>query len=453
METLSRSDRRSSVDPPTKGSSTSLPLAYQSGFGNEFKSEALPGALPLGRNSPQHVPYGLYAEQLSGTPFMMTRDANRRSWLYRIRPSVVHRPFRLKEGNGRLTNEYVTPASPNQMRWDPMQIPTDPTDFVEALTTFAGNGNPENKWVAPCSCTPRNRSMKGKFFYSADGELLIIPQKGRIRLFTELGVLVVAPGECAVLPRGMRMRAELPDGEAAGYACENHGAALRLPDLGPIGANGLANPRDFLVPEASFEESEGDFRLVQKYAGHLWTTDIGHSPLDVVAWHGNYVPYKYDLTAFNAIGSITYDHPDPSVFVALQSRTDTPGADAVIFLSSALRWLMMEGSFRPAYFHRNVASEFMGLIWGEHDAKAHGFVPGGSSLHNCMQAHGPDAPTYDKAVTAETLVPQKMTNTLAFMIETRVPMLLTRYALGSPLLQADYNENWLALRPHFPRQP
>ena len=344
MKVLSRNEREVSVELPTKTDTEKAPV-YQSGFGNEFASEALPGALPLHRNSPQRVPYGLYTEQLSGTPFMMSRDANRRSWLYRIRPSVMHRPFRLEQNSRILTNTYASPASTNQMRWDPIALPTEPTDFVNGLITLAGNGNPAEQLGCAVSLYTANRSMTGTFFSNSDGELLIIPQKGRLRLVTELGILLVAPGECAVLPRGMRMRVELPDGEASGYVCENHGDPFRLPDLGPIGANGLANPQ-LLVPEASFEEVEGEFTLVQKYAGNLWTAEIRHSPLDVVAWHGNYVPYKYDLTAFNAMGSITYDHPDPSIFLALQSRTETPGADAIDFLVVPPRWLAMET--RPA---------------------------------------------------------------------------------------------------------
>ena len=450
MKVLSRDE--TSVDLSKKPNAEMRSLAYQSGFGNEFASEALPGALPLRRNAPQRVPYGLYAEQLSGTPFMMPRDANRRSWLYRIRPSVMHRPFRLEADGGNLTNVYVTPASPNQMRWDPTPTPNAPTDFVEGLITLAGNGSPTEQTGCAIFLYAANRSMVKSFFSNTDGELLIIPQKGRICLLTELGILLVAPGECAVLPRGMRMRVELPDGDASGYACENHGAPFRLPDLGPIGANGLANARDFLVPDACFEEAEGNFKLIQKYAGHLWTAAIEHSPLDVVAWHGNYVPYKYDLQTFNAMGSITYDHPDPSIFVALQSPTEIPGADAIDLLVVPPRWLPMEDTFRPAYFHRNVASEFMGLIWGEHDTKAHGFVPGGSSLHNSMQAHGPDAESFEKGLSVDTSKPQKMSNTLAFMIETRVPLLPTRFAIETQLLQTNYHDNWLALKPHFTKQ-
>ena len=436
---------------PTPASSAARPDArrYQSGFCNEFSTEALDGALPQGQNSPQRAPYGLYAEQLSGTAFTAPRSANRRSWLYRIRPAAVHAPF-APFRQERFTSDFsALPASPNQLRWDPQPLPAAPVDFIEGIVTFAGNGDPAAQSGCGIHLYAANRSMTGRFFYNADGEMLVVPQSGRLRFKTELGVLDAEPQEIVVIPRGVRFQVELLDGAARGYICENFGALLRLPDLGPIGSNGLANPRDFLTPVACYEEHEGDFELVAKFCGQLWSARIGHSPLDVVAWHGNYAPYKYDLRRFNAIGSISYDHPDPSIFLVLQSQSDTPGVDDIDFVIFPPRWLAMEHSFRPPWFHRNIASEFMGLVQGEYDAKAGGFVPGGASLHNCMSGHGPDAGSFDKASAADTTAPQKISDTMAFMFETRRVIRPTRFAMESPQLQRDYADCWQGLRRQF----
>jgi homogentisate 1,2-dioxygenase len=420
----------------------SAALNYQSGFGNEFATEALPGALPVGQNSPQRAPYGLYAEQLSGTAFTAPRAANRRSWLYRIRPSAVHEPFRMI-GNGGIESRFdTTPTPPNQLRWDPLPIPQEPTDFIDGLVTMAGNGDPAAMTGCGIHMYVANRSMVGRFFYNADGELLIVPQQGRLDLATELGRLIVEPQEIAVIPRGVRFSVELLDGAARGYVCENYGAHLRLPDLGPIGSNGLANARDFLTPHAWYEDRQGDFTLVAKFMGNLWAARIDHSPLDVVAWHGNNAPYKYDLRRFNAIGSISYDHPDPSIFLVLHAPSDTPGVDTIDFVIFPPRILAMEHTFRPPWFHRNVASEFMGLVHGAYDAKAEGFRPGGASLHNCMIGHGPDADTFARASAADLSLPSRMTDTMAFMFETRNVIRPTRFALESAQLQHEYYRCW-----------
>jgi homogentisate 1,2-dioxygenase len=428
--------------------------SYQSGFGNAFATEALPGALPVGRNSPQRPPYGLYAEQISGTAFTAPRSANRRSWTYRIRPSAVHLPF-ARIGNGRLESAFGdVPTPPNQLRWDPLPIPAAPTDFIDGLATMAGNGDPAAMSGCGIHVYAANRSMADRYFYDADGELLIVPQQGRLHLATEFGNIDIEPQEIAVVPRGVRFRIELPDGAGRGYVCENYGAPFRLPDLGVIGSNGLANPRDFLTPQAAFEDREGDFELVAKFMGNLWSARIGHSPLDVVAWHGNYAPYKYDLRRFNAIGSISYDHPDPSIFLVLQSPSDTPGVDTVDFVIFPPRVLAMENTFRPPWFHRNVASEFMGLIQGVYDAKAEGFMPGGASLHNCMTGHGPDADTFEKASAADLSQPTRIKDTMAFMFETRHVIRPTRFALESAQLQDEYFRCWQGLAKHFdPAKP
>jgi len=425
-------------------------FSYQSGFGNEFATEALAGALPLAQNSPQRCPYNLYAEQFSGTAFTAPRHANRRSWLYRIRPAATHAPFEPLDADPFAGQANPEPLSPNQLRWDPLPLPTVPTDFVEGLLPIAGNGSPETQAGCGIYLYAANRSMGNRFFYSADGELLIVPQHGALTLETELGRLRVEPQEIAVVPRGLRFRVDVADGGVRGYICETFGAPFKLPDLGPIGSNGLANPRDFLTPHAHYEDRPGDVTLIAKFLGRLWTARMDHSPLDVVAWHGNNVPYKYDLRRFNAMGSTSYDHPDPSIFLVLHSPSDTVGTSNVDFVVFPPRWLAMENTFRPPWFHRNVASEFMGLIHGVYDAKSTGFVPGGASLHNSMSGHGPDAATFDKALAADTTQPQHIADTMAFMFESRFVIRPTRSALhGKPSLQRDYMQCWLGLGRHF----
>jgi homogentisate 1,2-dioxygenase len=424
-------------------------MRYQTGFANHFATEALAGALPQGRNSPQRCAYGLYAEQFSGTAFTAPRHANRRSWLYRIRPAAVHGEF-ASSSDGAFTNRFDEIApSPNPLRWSPLPIPEQPTDFIAGVRTIGGNGSPESQAGCSINWYVANRSMAGRFFYDADAELLIVPQQGRLRVATELGLIEVEPQEILVIPRGLRFRVELLDGAARGYFCENFGSLLRLPDLGPIGSNGLANPRDFQTPTAWYEDLTGDFELVAKFGGHLWSARIEHSPLDVVAWHGNHAPYKYDLRLFNTLGSVSYDHPDPSIFLVLQSISDTPGVDNLDFVIFPPRWLAMENTFRPPWFHRNIASEFMGLIAGVYDAKAGGFAPGGASLHNCMTGHGPDATTFEKAVQADTSQPHHITDTMAFMFETRTLIRPTRFAMELPQRQRDYAQCWQGLRSHF----
>ena len=424
---------------------------YQSGFGNEFATEAVPGALPQGQNSPQQAPLGLYAEQLSGTAFTAPRAQNRRSWLYRIRPASQHPPFTLAD-NTRIASDFhaMPPTPPNQLRWNPLPLPDSatPVDFIDGWHTMAGNGSAEAMSGCAIHVYAANRSMQ-RYFYSADGELLVVPQEGRLAIATELGLIELEPQEIAVIPRGVRFRVTLPDGAARGYVCENFGTAFRLPDMGPIGSNGLANSRDFLTPHAAYEDIDGACELLAKFGGHLWRTTLDHSPLDVVAWHGNYAPYKYDLRRFNTIGSISYDHPDPSIFLVLQAPSENPLFGAIDFAIFPPRWLAAEHTFRPPWFHRNVASEFMGLIHGVYDAKAAGFVPGGASLHNCMSGHGPDAQTFEKASHSDTATPVKVGDTMAFMFETRTIIKPTPFAMNSGLLQTDYFECWQGLRKHF----
>jgi len=428
-----------------------MSVVYQSGFGSEFATEALEGALPVGRNSPQRPPYGLYAEQLSGTAFTAPRHANRRSWLYRIRPAVLHGAFEPFPQPLLATAPFdASQTSPNQLRWDPFPLPDAPTDFVDGLVTIAGNGNAAAQIGIGIHVYACNRPMRDRYFYDADGELLIVPQQGELRIATELGILDAAPGEIALIPRGIRFRVELRDVDApaCGYVCENYGALLRLPELGPIGSNGLANARDFLAPVAAYSEHEGAFELIGKFAGQLWRAPIDHSPLDVVAWHGNYTPCKYDLGRFNTINTVSFDHPDPSVFTVLTSPSDTAGTANVDFVIFPPRWMVAEDTFRPPWFHRNVMSEYMGLIRGVYDSKAGGFVPGGGSLHNSMSGHGPDAATYERAAEAP-LEPRKIDGTLAFMFETRYTIHPTPHALASAQLQRNYQACWQGLAKHF----
>jgi len=422
---------------------------YMTGFGNEFATEAVAGALPVGRNSPQKAAHGLYAEQLSGTAFTAPRGQNRRSWLYRIRPAAMHGAFEPFEQD-KFHNDFGDgPVPPDQLRWSPLPIPETPTDFVNGLYAVAGNGGAAAQTGVGIHLYAANKSMRGRYFYDADAELLIVPQQGRLRIATELGVVDVEPQQIAVVPRGVRFRVDLPDGPSRGYVCENFGALLRLPDLGPIGANGLANPRDFETPVAAYEDAEGEFELVAKFQGRLWRASIDHSPLDVVAWHGNYAPYRYDLRRFNAIGSISYDHPDPSIFTVLTSPSDTHGTASLDFAIFPPRWLVAQDTFRPPWFHRNIASEFMGLVHGVYDAKAEGFAPGGASLHNCMIGHGPDAATFEKASNADLSKPDVIADTMAFMFETRAAIRPTRQALDAPHRQRDYQDCWAGLEKHF----
>jgi homogentisate 1,2-dioxygenase len=445
---------------------------YQTGFGNEFATEAAEGALPVGRNSPQKAPLGLYAEQFSGTAFTVPRTHNKRTWTYRIRPSVLHKPFTRRD-NGMFGStpfdDVVT--TPNQLRWDPIPIPTEPTDFIDGITTIAGNGDSFAQAGIGIHIYAFNKGMGDRYFYNADGEMVIVPEMGSLTIYTELGVIQVGPGEVCCVPRGLKFKVELgvssphvskgadsdagalPNGRATdtvarGYICENYGQQFRLPDLGPIGANGLANPRDFKTPVAWYEDRDEKCEIVAKFGGNLWACETDHSPLDVVAWHGNYAPYLYDLKDFNTIGSISFDHPDPSIFTVLTSPSGEPGVANCDFVIFPDRWLVAEDTFRPPWYHRNTMSEYMGLIYGQYDAKEEGFVPGGGSLHNQMSAHGPDLDAFEKASNAE-LKPQKLSGTLAFMFESRYIIRPTRFAMETAQLQHHYSDVWQGLKKNF----
>jgi homogentisate 1,2-dioxygenase len=402
---------------------------YMTGFGNSFETEALPGALPIGRNSPQKCSYGLYAEQLSGSPFTAPRAANERSWLYRIRPSVKH-SGRFRKTDIGLWKTAPCPGSElpiGQLRWAPTPLPSEPRSFLEGVRTMTTAGDANTQTGMGAHVYLITRSMQDELFYNADAEMLFGLQQGKLHFFTEFGIIDAEPGEIVVIPRGVKFRLELADGPARGYLCENYGGAFTLPERGPIGANCLANSRDFMTPVAAYEDRDVTTELYVKWGGQLYRTTLAHSPLDVVAWHGNYAPYKYDLR-----------------------RYSPANIDFVIFPE---RWLVAENTFRPPWYHMNIMSEFMGLVYGVYDAKPEGFVPGGISLHNCMLPHGPDAQAFEHASNVE-LKPAKLTGTMAFMFETRFPQHVTPYAAELDTLQSDYADCWQGLEKRFdPTRP
>ncbi len=423
-------------------------LDYLVGFGNEFESEAIAGALPRGQFSPQRAPFGLYTEKFSNTAFTAPTADNRRTWFYRIRPSVTQQPFSPLQHNGwRSAPLPAGDTPPNPLRWSPPTLPSD-GDFVDSLITVAANGNVRELTGISIHLYAASRPMRQRCLIDADGELLIVPQQGSLDVRTECGELAVVPGEILVIPRGMKFAIDPAEDHARGYVCENHGQALRLPERGPVGSDGFANRRDFLTPSAAFTDAEEDFELVCRYQGALFHSRLSHNPFDVVAWVGNAVPYKYDLERFNVMGSVSYDHPDPSIYTVLTAPSECAGVANVDLVVFPPRWLVAEDTFRPPWFHRNVMSEFMGLIKGRYDGKSTGFEPGGMSLHNALVPHGPDAAVFAAATTAD-LKPQRLEDTLAFMFETRYPLTLTPWALASTALQADYHTCWSTLERRF----
>ncbi len=428
---------------------------YQSGFGNGFETEALPGALPVGRNSPQRCAYGLYAEQLSGSPFTAPRVSNERSWLYRIRPTVSHwgRFAKVDSGLWKSAPDSDVEVPIGPMRWDPIPIPDQPQSLIGGLHTLTSGGDATAKTGFANHVYLITRSMVDEYFYNGDGELLFVLEHGGLRFCTEFGIIDAQPGEIVVIPRGVKLRVELAEGPARGYVCENYGGTFTLPERGPIGANCLANPRDFLTPMASYEDHDAPSALYVKWGGSLWRTELEHSPLDVVAWHGNYAPYKSDLRRFSPVGPVLFDHADPSIFTVLTSPSGAPGTANVDFVIFPDRWMVAEDTFRPPWYHMNIMSEFMGLIYGVYDAKPQGFVPGGFSLHNCMLPHGPDAEAFAAASTAD-LKPVRYEGTMAFMFETFYPQRVSAYAAGLPGRQDNYVDCWRGLERRFdPERP
>ncbi|WP_045106246.1 homogentisate 1,2-dioxygenase [Legionella hackeliae] len=413
---------------------------YLAGFGNYHQTEAIPGALPQDQNSPQQCAFGLYAEQLSGSAFTRPRHSNLRSWLYRTLPSVVHADYKPYEKSFVINYAHMQP--PNPMRWAPLPALSVAKDFIDGLFYIAGNTT-MNAFIYQC-----NQAMEKRYFSNSDGEMLLVPYAGELAIHTEFGQLTIVPGKIAVIPRGVTFRADPGSNFAAGYICENMGSPFVLPQLGPIGSNGLANPRHFLYPKASFETIQDEVQLFCKYQQKLWVAKSNHSPLNVVAWHGNYAPYSYDLGLFNTINTVSFDHPDPSIFTVLTSESDTPGVANLDFVIFPPRWMVAEHTFRPPYFHRNIMSEMMGLITGEYDAKKEGFLPGGVSIHNCMSAHGPDADTYQN-VLDEELKPTRYQDTMAFMFEAKNPWLVSEQALSHSTREENYSDCWQHLPCNF----
>ena len=409
---------------------------YLYGFGNHHQTECLAGALPKEQNSPQTCAHKLYAEQLSGSAFTRPRHLNLHSWLYREHPFVVHpdyRPF-----DTQIQQTLAPQQPPNPMRWSPFTRPQQAQDFITGLTHIASTALSQT-YLYHCT-----QSMQNRYLINRDGELLFIPYSGGIVLHTEMGKLEIEVGMIAVIPRGIAFKMTLSDTYAAGYLCEHSGLPLTLPQLGCIGANGLANPRHFFYPTAAVETSQGPQEYITKYLGQLWVTECQHSPLNVVAWQGNYAPYGYDLSLFNTIQTVSFDHPDPSIFTVLTAESPTPGISQLDFVIFPPRWMVAEHTFRPPYFHRNIMSELMGLIRGEYDAKPSGFSVGGISVHNCMTPHGPDYEAFQKATT-QTLQPEYYANTMAFMLETCDPWQFTSHALNHSTRQKDYSECWRKL--------
>jgi homogentisate 1,2-dioxygenase len=428
---------------------------YMPGFGNDFETEALPGALPQGMNSPQKCNYGLYGEQLSGTAFTAPSHQNERTWCYRIRPSVKH-THRFEKIDLPLWKSApnVDPdvISLGQYRWDPLAHSTDALTFVTGMRTMTTAGDVNTQIGMASHVYLVTQSMVDDYFYSADSELLVVPQAGKLRFYTELGTIDLAPQEIAILPRGLVFRVELSDGPARGFVCENYSQKFDLPARGPIGANCMANRRDFKTPMAAFEDHEVPSTVTVKWCGQFHRTEIDHSPLDVVAWHGNYAPVKYDLTTYCPVGAILFDHPDPSIFTVLSAPSGVPGTANIDFVLFRERWLVAEDTFRPPWYHKNIMSELMGNIYGQYDAKPTGFVPGGLSLHNMMLPHGPDREAFEKAVNAD-LGPEKLDHTMSFMIETRFPQHLTAFAANDAPLQDDYIDCWAGIEKKFDGTP
>jgi homogentisate 1,2-dioxygenase len=437
------------------GAATAAHPGYMPGFGNDFETEALPDALPQGMNSPQKCAYGLYGEQLSGTAFTAPSHQNERTWCYRIRPSVkhTHRFARIDMPHWKSApNIDPNVTSLGQYRWDPLPHSAEPLTFLTGMRTMTTAGDVNTQTGMAAHVYLVTATMEDDYFYSADSELLVIPQEGSLRFYTELGIIDLEPKEIAIIPRGLVFRVELTQGPARGFVCENYGQTFALPDRGPIGANCMANRRDFKTPVAAFEDRETPSTVTIKWCGQFHRTKIGHSPLDVVAWHGNYAPTKYDLRTYCPVGAVLFDHPDPSIFTVLTAPSGVPGTANIDFVLFRERWQVAENTFRPPWYHKNIMSELMGNIYGQYEAKPKGFIPGGLSLHNMMLPHGPDRQAFKRASSAN-LGPDKLDNTMSFMIETRFPQHLTEFAAHDAPLQDDYIDCWTSLEKKFDGTP
>ena len=453
MTLTNKTNAESTATDPGDDTSRADYYEYQNGFGNVLESETIPGTLPQGRNNPKTI--SLYTEQLSGSAFTQPRNLNLHTWLYRTQPSVVHNaqnPFQYGDffGGGEDPTQGV--LDPNAMRWSPFLSDDDASSshtFATGMHLLGSSGDPTTKSGLAIYVYLCRQDMKDSYMYNSDGDFLIVPQEGTLDVSTELGRLSVKPREIAVIPRGIVFSV---NGNGRGYVLEIYKGHFVLPELGPIGSNGLANARDVQYPVAWTEApfSKGTpATLYNKFGSRLWHKSITTTPFNVVAWHGNYLPFKYDLKNFCAVNSVTYDHLDPSIYTVLTCAGDEPGTALCDFVIFPPRWMSTDSNtFRPPWFHRNTMTEFMGLIQGGYDAKK-GFEAGGASLHSCMTPHGPDAVTYDKAVADPCDKPTYFSGGLAFMFETSHMLRLSKYALDHACRDVDYSKCWEQLPDRF----
>ena len=369
---------------------------YLSGFGNALSSEAREGVLPPRQNTPRKVPFGLYAEQINGTGFTLERAHNQRVWLYRLRPQIVVSGWEKLPASQFVGRFDEGSVSPELLRFAPQAWPETDVDFIGGLVTFAGAGDPCAKTGFAIHQYAASVDMVRRAAANLDGDLLVVPQEGALRVQTELGWLLVSPGEILILPRGIRFRVELPDGRARGFVGELFNGHYRLPERGLVGANGLADERHFRAPVASFEDLEAPYEIVHKQGGDLWRTTVNASPFDVVAWHGRYAPFKFDLMDFNAYWGANWDHSDPSILTVLTSPHDDHGRNAVDFAVFRGRWDATQDTFRPPYMHRNSAVEFNAVIKSPRTKGA--YRPGAVTYTPYLMPHGVSVSGYEAAV-------------------------------------------------------
>jgi len=414
--------------------STSESLRYLAGFGNTLQSEAVPGALPTEQNTPNPPPFSLVTEQINGTGFTVHRAENRRVWLYRLRAQILDRPFTewASPAGGRFVADFGEGVpTPEVMRFRPMSMPSAPTTFLEGLTTFAGAGDPSQRRGAAVHLYAATADMVDTSFCNIDGDLLLVPEHGRLHVRTELGRLQVAPGEILILPRGIRFQVSLPDGAARGWVGELFDGHFQLPERGPVGANGMADERHFLAPVADFDDDPRPWTIVVRQGGRLWQTTSPHSPFDVVAWHGSYVPFKYDLMRFNSLGSVSFDHVDPSILTVLTSPMDTTGRNAIDFGVFRGRWDVTEGTFRPPYFHRNSAVEFNGVV--NSPATEGPWQPGAFTYTPYLTPHGISAAGVRKELDRTNDTPHRMSDeSLWIQFESTYPFRVMPWMIDHP---------------------
>lgn len=430
-------------------------LKYLSGFGSTVQSEALPGAVPAGQNSPHHPPYGLHAEQINGVPFTVPRFGNARTWMYRIRPSVNHGEFSPREG-GQFGLTYLEGAAgPDLLGWCPRPMPDEATDFLDGLATVVGSGHPSDGPGFALHSYVATKDMVDVALYDADGDLMILPDTGRLRLQSELGWLEVGPGQLAVIPRGLVFSVALVDGPARGFVGETYGRHFHLPERGPIGSNGLADERHFEMPVAAWEDREvsDGFVIVAKMGGRLYEARRSHSPFDVVGWHGKYAPYRYDLARFNAMGTVTWDHPDPSIYTVMSAPLHEAGqnlADLVVFPNP--RYEVAQHTFRPPFFHRNAATELNFIVKGPSNP-SEVFTRGGLFMTPPFSAHGVAVETIERTLAQsedEASQPKKMAgSSLWLQFESALPLRVSPWAMQTPYRRPNFRAFAQGVEPTF----